>query len=241
MAFELGSTITIKQEKNDFTYIINGEFTSEKMQAVLDRFIKKYVCCPKCKLPEMILKIEDGKIKGQCKGCGHHSLLDNKHKLAAYITKGTDKPKKKDKGQTENVDYEVTAQKKTGKKRVKKVRIFSDPEVKAFRAPLAEKGYPMNPNDETVKALLSKYQEVFTKNRNGEGAKKKQNIEKAYRNLKVLHVPANKQMLYGYLYFNSIFTLNIGAQVDKEAKTLKYFYEVRSSDVAKPQSRADAA
>ena len=243
MAFELGSTITIKQDKHESAYIINGEFTKEKLQQVLDRFIEKYVCCSKCKLPEMVIKIEEGKIKGACKGCGHHALLDNKHRMASYITKGAgaEKPKKKDKGKDKDVDREVSNQKKAGKKRVKKVRIFSDPEVKAFKAPLAEKNYPLDPKDETVKQLLVKYQAVFLKNRSAEGAKKKVNLEKAYRNLKVLKVPAEKQSLYGFLYFGSVFTLNIANQIEKEASTLRTFYEVGSPDAAQPPQQADAA
>lgn len=232
MGFELGSTITIKQEKNESAYIINGEFTSDKMQNVLDRFINKYVCCAKCKLPEMILKIEEGKIKGVCKSCGIHSLLDNKHKLAGYITKGIEKPRKKEKGDSKQTDKEAIAEKIKGKKRVKKVRIFSDPEIKAFRTQLAEKNYPLNSNDSTIQALLTKYQEVFEKNSSIEGAKKKEIIEKAYRNLKVLQIPKQKQSLYGYLYFNTVFSLNFGKQIDKEAKILKYFYTVRSNDIA---------
>lgn len=226
MGFELGSTTTIKQEKSDTIYIINGEFTLDKMQAVLDKFINKYVCCPKCKLPEMVLNTDEGKIKGVCKSCGHHSLLDNKHKLASYINKGTEKPKKKGKGESKVAGTEAATEKETGKKRVKKVRIFSDPDIKAFKSQLIEKKYPLDTNEPTIITLLTKYREVFEKNRNVEGTKKRDCIEKAYRNLKVLQIPADKQVLFGYLYFNSAFTLNIGKEIQKEAKSLIYFFKV---------------
>lgn len=82
---ELGSNTEIKSN----VYLINGNHTVEKMQEVLDKFIKKYVICPKCKLPEIHGKITVKKDKGQimcvCRSCGTLSKLDSTHDFAAYI------------------------------------------------------------------------------------------------------------------------------------------------------------
>ena len=82
---ELGSNTEIKAN----SYLINGSHTADKMQEVLDKFIKKYVLCPKCKLPEIHGKIsikkEKGEIRCLCRSCGALSKLDSTHDFASYI------------------------------------------------------------------------------------------------------------------------------------------------------------
>lgn len=235
MGYELGSVTTFKQDRKECLCIINGEFEEDKMQSVLDRFIIKYVCCSKCKLPEIVLKIEDSKIKGDCKSCGNNNLLDNKHRMASYIVKSAStndtKRKKGNKG-GKGGDTDTAAQLLTAKRRVRKERVFSDPSVKLFREKLAEKNYPLDAKDETIVGLLTAFSEVFHKNRKAEGATKKKNIKKAYRNLKVLKIPLDKQILYGYLIFNTLFTKNIANQIDKEGSILKDMFEVHLNYVS---------
>lgn len=82
---ELGSNTEIKAN----SYLINGNHNVEKMQEILDKFIKKYVLCPKCKLPEIhgkiMVKKGKGDIKCQCRSCGAISKLDSTHDFASYI------------------------------------------------------------------------------------------------------------------------------------------------------------
>ena len=82
---ELGSNTEIKTN----SYLINGNHTIDKMQEILDKFIKKYVLCPKCKLPEIHGKIqvkkEKKEIKCKCRSCGAVSKLDSTHDFASYI------------------------------------------------------------------------------------------------------------------------------------------------------------
>lgn len=234
MGYELGSVTTFKHDGNECLCIINGEFTGEKMRTVLDKFINKYICCSKCKLPEIVLKVEGGKIKGDCKSCGNNSLLDNKHRMASYIVKSSvttgEVTKKKGKQGDKGGQVSEAEEKKVTKKRVKKVRAFSDPAIKAFRDKLKEKNYPMSDKDETVAELLKTYVAVFQRNREEEGATKKRNVQRAYRNLKVLKIPLEKQSMYGYLLFNSLFSMNIANQIEKEAGVLSNLYEVGCSN-----------
>ena len=46
---EIGSQTEIKGD----AYLISGSHTAEKLQQILDKFIEKYILCPKCRLPEM--------------------------------------------------------------------------------------------------------------------------------------------------------------------------------------------
>ena len=53
IARELGSNTETKSN----SFLINGSHNVEKMQELLDKFIKKYVLCQKCHLPEIHGKV----------------------------------------------------------------------------------------------------------------------------------------------------------------------------------------
>ncbi len=78
---ELGAQTDIK---NDL-YLINGNHTSEKLAPYIDKFIEKYILCPKCKLPESRIFIKKGEIRCKCRACGGLSKLDDKHKFSNHI------------------------------------------------------------------------------------------------------------------------------------------------------------
>lgn len=86
---EKASQTTFKEAggKNNTNYIINGDFSEEDLRKVLDKFIDKYILCPKCKLPEMHMQVVGDKITGKCDSCPFVGDLDSKHKLAAFIIK----------------------------------------------------------------------------------------------------------------------------------------------------------
>merc|ERR1712039_592960 len=89
---ELGaqSSYTNKEGEGERA-IINGHHDTHVFQDSLDIFISKYVCCVNCRLPEIDMAIKKDKgdqvIKGRCLACGWQGMLDNNHKLAAFILK----------------------------------------------------------------------------------------------------------------------------------------------------------
>ena len=83
----MGSQTIYKEKGNEITTVINGTFNDDLFKTTLDKFIDKYVCCSKCKYPEMILSVKKGIIYGRCNACGHKNDIDNAHKLAAFIVK----------------------------------------------------------------------------------------------------------------------------------------------------------
>jgi len=87
LGFELGSLTIFKENGKEFTTIINGAFLEEQCMKALDKFIEKYVLCPKCTYPEMVIQVRKGTINGKCDSCGFSAPLDNIHKMAAYILK----------------------------------------------------------------------------------------------------------------------------------------------------------
>jgi len=91
-------------------YIVNGSHDANRLQDLLDGFIKKFVLCPACENPETTLNCNQKKqiITQRCKACGNSGLLDMRHKLTTFIlrnppdapldgSEGGKKGKKKDK------------------------------------------------------------------------------------------------------------------------------------------------
>ena len=114
IARELGANTDTKSN----SYLINGSHGVEQMQELLDKFIRKYVLCPKCHLPEIHGKIRVGKkneIKCTCRSCGATSKLDSDHSFASYI-KTNPPPYEKDEVVAEDSGAKIG---KTEKKPVK--------------------------------------------------------------------------------------------------------------------------
>ena len=64
-------------------FIVNGSHDAEKLQDLLDGFIRKYVLCPECDNPETDLKVQTkkGTISQTCKACGFHGPVEVHHKV----------------------------------------------------------------------------------------------------------------------------------------------------------------
>uniref|UniRef100_A0A4W6ECR8 Eukaryotic translation initiation factor 5 n=1 Tax=Lates calcarifer TaxID=8187 RepID=A0A4W6ECR8_LATCA len=84
---ELGAQ-TQFDTKND-RYIVNGSHEANKLQDMLDGFIRKFVLCPECDNPETDLHVNPKKqtIGTSCKACGYRGMLDTRHKLCTFILK----------------------------------------------------------------------------------------------------------------------------------------------------------
>lgn len=68
--------------------MVNGAHTAERLQSLLDVFIKKYVLCGGCGNPETDLNIKkNDEILRVCKACGAITPCDAVHRLSTYIIK----------------------------------------------------------------------------------------------------------------------------------------------------------
>ncbi|KAL3083082.1 hypothetical protein niasHS_010884 [Heterodera schachtii] len=87
---ELGAqtNFDLKNER----YIVNGEHDANKLQDILDGFIRKFVLCPSCDNPETVLTVKRQVINGKCKACGHTFIVDPKQKLSTFILKNPPPP-----------------------------------------------------------------------------------------------------------------------------------------------------
>ncbi|XP_011674971.1 eukaryotic translation initiation factor 5-like [Strongylocentrotus purpuratus] len=82
---ELGAQTQFDFKNNRF--IVNGSHDANKLQDLLDIFIKKYVLCPECDNPETFLIVKKGNIGQRCIACGHVGIVDLRHKLSTFIIK----------------------------------------------------------------------------------------------------------------------------------------------------------
>ncbi|KAL8599509.1 hypothetical protein ACOMHN_066908 [Nucella lapillus] len=84
---ELGAQ-TQFDTKND-RYIVNGSHDADKLQNLLDGFIKKFVLCDECSNPEtnLIVSVKKQTISQRCIACGHNGNVDMRHKLTTFILK----------------------------------------------------------------------------------------------------------------------------------------------------------
>lgn len=93
--FELGAQTNTNP--SDDRWIINGAHEASKLQDYLDGFISKFLLCKKCKNPETVIQIKDGRITLDCKACGQRSDVDIRLKLSSFILKNEEKSGKKSK------------------------------------------------------------------------------------------------------------------------------------------------
>ncbi|KAK9370853.1 domain found in IF2B/IF5-domain-containing protein [Lipomyces kononenkoae] len=83
---ELGAQTSVNETTD--RYMVNGAHDANKLQDLLDIFIKKFVLCKACKNPETDIVItKDQMLYRDCKACGKRSPIDLSHKLSGVILK----------------------------------------------------------------------------------------------------------------------------------------------------------
>ncbi|OSX74589.1 hypothetical protein BU14_0280s0006 [Porphyra umbilicalis] len=81
---ELGAQTKI--DDNTSMYIVNGAHELDVLEEILARFVRMFVLCSNCDLPETDLTVDrKGTIKQVCKACGCNAMVDMTHKLCTYI------------------------------------------------------------------------------------------------------------------------------------------------------------
>jgi len=76
--------LQVKEEES----IIVGYCEYEKLQKLIDKFIEKFLLCPSCKDPELIMSLNSKKqLIVSCNACTYEGHLDNNHKVVAFIIK----------------------------------------------------------------------------------------------------------------------------------------------------------
>lgn len=66
-----GSDLKTQTRQVDGGLMVKGAFEYQKVEASLRKFIKKYVICNKCGLPELIYKTNKKALQSKCQACGN--------------------------------------------------------------------------------------------------------------------------------------------------------------------------
>lgn len=67
--------------------IVHGVHERHELQKSLKKFIRQFILCPKCKLPELQMKVQTKKsiLMIRCGACGHKGRNNSTHKVRAYM------------------------------------------------------------------------------------------------------------------------------------------------------------
>jgi translation initiation factor 2 beta subunit (eIF-2beta)/eIF-5 len=81
---ELGAQTKIDDDED--VYIVNGAHDQKLLSDTLDKFVRMYVLCPNCKMPETDLVLDKrGNIYHACNACGAQHLVDMSHRVVTYM------------------------------------------------------------------------------------------------------------------------------------------------------------
>lgn len=89
--YELGSQASYVVSSDRTCTIIKGSHTVESLERVLEEFIRIFILCPKCELPEIRLSVNKSKVRIQCYACGYEGGLTKSHRLENFILKNPPK------------------------------------------------------------------------------------------------------------------------------------------------------
>jgi len=238
LGHELGSLTLFKENKNEVTSIINGAFSEEELKKHLDKFIEKYVLCPNCKYPEMVLRVRKGTVCGSCNSCGAKPLLDNNHKLATFILKNPPKnvsefktdEKETDKEKEKEKDKDAKG-KKNGKddkkEKVKDDKKKPDAEPVSEEHKVAEKkvAHKETFTIANMEPYTQKVHDEYTKHAHESFENQKEDVSKILKALKNLKIPDNANDKASTILFNAVFSVNIAKEVQKNKEILEAFYD----------------
>jgi len=77
--------------------IVHGQHERSELQQTLKKFIREFILCPKCNLPELQMKVQTKKsiLIIRCASCGHKGKNLSTHKVKQYIINHPPKSKPK--------------------------------------------------------------------------------------------------------------------------------------------------
>jgi translation initiation factor 2 beta subunit (eIF-2beta)/eIF-5 len=210
LSLRFGSQPIFKEKGNEITAILKGSFTNEEMTKALDILVEKFLLCPKCTYPELIIHVKKKLVYGRCECCGKTFELDNAHEFAAYIVKHPPPikekvqplPKKDDEGKVEPGNQTAAEEKKEEE----------DAEEKLPEYPLAA----LEDKIDEVKRLYSQ--------QNLESYEGKKDEIKSI--VELVNSYQMKAHLKSFIFFQAIFSTNFVKDVQKNKDLIVGMQEV---------------
>ena len=75
---------TCSTEESGLT-VLHGEYASDTILKIIQKFIKAFVLCPNCGLPEIKLSTQRDSLVYDCACCGSNGHITETHKISNYI------------------------------------------------------------------------------------------------------------------------------------------------------------
>lgn len=204
MGIEFGSNTNTKEG----LFSINGEMNADDVLRMLDKFIDRFVLCPKCKLPEMVLQVTAKKsLTGKCNSCGHTAELDG-HKLSTFIIKNPPENRSEMKNiQATSTHFETTGDSKTDVQGIRR----------EIRQLIANSHFsPLTVEDQPIFARISVYLNMILP-MNDTYEFDDGHVELVYKAIKRLRLDKILYDRVGYLLFNYLFDENLLKQIDSRS------------------------
>ncbi len=82
---QLNTSKTWNQKQNKL--ILKGGFSLSEIDEIILSYIKTFVLCNRCSLPETVYRISQKSIKKKCAACGYKSKIIGYEKMLNYISK----------------------------------------------------------------------------------------------------------------------------------------------------------
>lgn len=116
-----------KFEEKSGLAVVNGAHDTSTMQELLLGFIKKFVLCEKCGLPETDLKVskKSDTINALCRACGNAGVVDPREKLAGFIVKNPPPSRKKGKEEEKKKDERQLKKERRAEKHARRASTMS--------------------------------------------------------------------------------------------------------------------
>jgi len=118
LGYELCTQATYEDSTDRTCTIVKGKHSVAELDRALDEFIKKFILCPTCKLPETRISVKKAQVRIKCASCGHAGPLASSHRLENYISKNPPPKSKSEQPESDSVNKKgVSKKKETSKKR----------------------------------------------------------------------------------------------------------------------------
>jgi len=133
LGYEMCSQASFVDSSDRTCTIVKGNHTDKDLDKALDEFIKLFVLCPTCKLPETKISVKKKEVRIKCASCGHAGPIPTTHRLVNFIAKNP--PSSFAKTEAEAPDLTKKGKAKTKPSPVKSVSTDSSADSSADSSP----------------------------------------------------------------------------------------------------------
>ena len=84
LSYVLGTQAQYDSKNSNLSYL-KGRYDNDKLSTTVIKFIRNFILCPRCDLPELSYLIRSSYIRGVCRACGGREKLELEGKFKQYV------------------------------------------------------------------------------------------------------------------------------------------------------------